>query len=90
MYSATRNDVKVLAQQIENLAREVQSRLDNGGDFLAAANELVRNSNTFVFSLGEVYALEQVGTGKKVAVKTVSNPNYHNVRDGLGRFARKI
>lgn len=90
MYTTTRNDAKLLAQQIENLAREVQSKLDNGGDFLSVANELVRNSNTFVFSLGEIYALEQSGSNKKITTKTVYNPNYHNLRDKLGRFTKKI
>jgi hypothetical protein len=86
----TRNDVKQLAQQIETLAKEVQSQLDKGGDFLSTANELVRNNVTFVFALGEVYALEQVGSTPKKTVRAtkVSNPNYHNVRDSHGRFMR--
>ncbi len=90
MYNTTRNDVKVLAQQIENLARDVQSKLDNGADFLASANELVRNTTTFVFSIGEIYALEQSGKGKVRQVKSGSNLNYHNVRDNLGRFTKKV
>lgn len=96
MYNTTRNDVKKLAQQIEALAREVQSKLDSGSDVLSTANELVRNNTTFVFALGEIYALEQSGAVKKtVTATTVSNPNntsrnYHNVRDRSGRFARKI
>ena len=90
MYSTTRNDVKRLAQQIENLAREVQSKLDSGSDYLATANELVRNSSTFVFSLGELSVFEQ-SSKKKVTAKTVHyNPNYHNVRDIYGRFTKKI
>lgn len=89
MYNTTRNDVKVLAQQIENLARDVQSKLDNGADFLSSANELVRNTTTFVFSIGEIYALEQSGKGKVTQVKSGSNPNYHNVRDSLGRFTKR-
>jgi hypothetical protein len=95
MSNTTRNDVKQLAQQIETLAKEVQSKLDTGGDFLSTANELVRNNVTFVFALGEVYALEQVGTKKTVRATTVSNPsgtsrNYHNVRDSRGRFSSKV
>lgn len=89
MYSVSRNDVKVLAQQIENLARDVQSKLDSGVDFLPSANELVRNATTFVFSVGEIYALEQTGKAKVAKVKSVSNPNYHNVRDSLGRFTKR-
>lgn len=91
MNTTTRNDVKQLAANIQALAEQVQKDLDNNGDFLGSANELVRNSQTFVFALGEVYALEQVGaTGKTVkgtVVKT-GNPNYYNVRDSKGRFTR--
>ena len=92
--TTTRNDVKQLAQQIEILARDVQSKLDSNGDFLDAANELVRNQLTFVFTLGEFYALEQTGTTKTVTGTVVSNPSgtprYHNLRDSRGRFARKV
>lgn len=91
MYSATKNDVKKLAKQIEDLAREVIARVDNNGDVMPVANELVRNSSTFTFALGEVYAVEQLG--KAVVSSTVTavkskNANYHNVRDSLGRFKR--
>lgn len=90
--NTVRNEVKQLAQQIETLAHEVQVRIDAGNDPLTVANELARNSSTFVFVLGEMYALES--TGKKHKATTVSNPsgtprNYHNVRDSLGRFTRK-
>jgi hypothetical protein len=91
MYNTTRDDVKKLAQEIEALARQVQSAIDTNGNLLEVANELVGRSNTFVFSLGEVYALEQSkSTTKNVVGKVVSNPNYHNVRDNNGRFARKV
>lgn len=85
--SSVRNDVKQLANQIENLAREVQLKVDQGGDVISVANELVRNSSTFVFTLGEMYALER---SKKVKTVTVSNASrhYHNVRDSLGRFVK--
>ncbi len=86
--TTTRNDVKQLAERIETLAKQVQSQLDNNGDFLRTANELVRNNLTLVFALGEVHALEQVGTGRKV--KATSVPNWHNVRDSRGRFTKKI
>jgi len=91
--STVRNEVKQLAQQIETLAHEVQVRIDAGSDPLMVANELARNSSTFVFVLGEMYALEQT-TGKSHKATVVSNPsnttrNYHNVRDALGRFTRK-
>lgn len=90
--SNVRNEVSKLAQQIESLARQVQDKLATGGDLIGVANELVRNSSTFTFALGEMYALET--SGKKVKTTTVSNPNntaprkYHNVRDSLGRFTR--
>ena len=90
MNTTTRNDVKQLAQTIESLAKEVQSKLENNGDFLSTANELVRNNLTFVFALGEVFALEQVGVSKTVKATKVGNSNYHNVRDSLGRFTRKV
>ena len=86
MYSATRNDVKRLAANIEALAKKVQENLDGTGDFLSAANELVRNSTTMVFALGEVYALENGSkTTKKVASQTV-NKSYK--RDSRGRFTK--
>lgn len=98
MSNTTRNDVKQLAEKVELLAKEVQLKLDSSGDLLgslAAANELVRNNLTLVFSLGEVFALEQAGTNKMVRASTVSNPsgtptNWHNHRDSRGRFARKV
>lgn len=91
MSNTTRNDVKQLASVIENLAKDVQSKLDSGEDILAAANELVRNHMTFVFTLGEFYATTQ--NGQSVKAKTVSNPNgtkpnYHNLRDSRGRFVK--
>jgi hypothetical protein len=93
MSNTTRNDVKQLAEKIEVLARDVQAKLDNGTDFMVVANELVRNNLTFVFTLGELYALQQVGTNKSVKATAVSNhgnANYHNVRDSRGRFAPKV
>ena len=90
MNTTTRDDVRQLATTIEMLAREVQSKLDNNGDFLMTANELVRNNLTFVFALGEVYALEQAGLSGQTVKARVVSPNYHNVRDNLGRFTRKV
>jgi hypothetical protein len=83
MVSSTRNDVKQLAAQIEALAKIVQKNLDDSGDFLAAANELVANTTTMVFALGEVYATEN-DSGKRVRAKL--NRSY--VRDARGRFAK--
>ena len=94
--SVVRNEVSKLAQQIESLARQVQVQLLTGADPIGIANELVRNSSTFTFALGELFALETNPTStKKVKTTTVSNPNgtqnkknFHNVRDSLGRFSR--
>lgn len=74
-----RNAVSQIAQQIENLARQVQDKLAQGksaqgGDLIGVANELVRNSSTFTFTLGELFALEESGK-KKVKTTVVSNPN---------------
>lgn len=90
MSNTTRNDVKQLAALIEGFAKEFQTAIDNGGDILGPANELARNSQTFVFTLGALYAVE--GTNKTVQATTVKlgNPNYHNVRDSRGRFTRKV
>jgi hypothetical protein len=95
MNTATRNDVKQLALQIENLAKEVQVKVDKGDDLIALSEELVRNNITFIFTLGEVFAVERASAGKSVTARTVSNPNntsrnYHNLRDSNGRFARKV
>ena len=86
MYHATKNDVKQLAEQIEILARDIITTIDNGGDHLATSNELVRNTTTLVFALGEVFALEQMTNTKPV--KSTSNKVYF--RDSHGRFARKV
>lgn len=96
MYTAisTRNDVKQLAQQIETLAKEVQNKLDLGTDCLAIANELVRNNATFVFALGEFYAVKQL-TQKTVvdlrynSAKSSAVLQRHSHRDSRGRWAKK-
>lgn len=94
MSNTTRNDIKQIAATIENLAKQFQNNLETGGDILVTANELARNSQTFVFTLGEFYALQQVGSTKAVTGTVVSNPrntaNYHNLRDSRGRFVRKV
>lgn len=84
----TRTALKQLAQQIENLAKQVQNKLAiPGADILGVANELVRNSSTFVFSLGQLHA-----QSPKRNATVVSNHNgtkWHNHRDSLGRFAKR-
>lgn len=91
-YSASRNDVKKLTKTIENLAQQVIAKIDNDEDFMSLANELVRNSSTLTFTIGEVHAVEQLGANKKLTAKVVSTPrNYHNLRDArTGRFVSKV
>jgi glucosamine 6-phosphate synthetase-like amidotransferase/phosphosugar isomerase protein len=98
MQSTSRNEVKQLAQTLENLARQVQTLLDAGDNIMLVANELARNSSTFVFALGSMYAVENGATTSSHKVKakgpgTISTSlhrNFHNVRDTHGRFTRKI
>lgn len=96
--NAVRNEFSRLAQQIENLARQVQDKIASGVDvngLLGPTNELIRNSSTLTFAFGEMAALEENSkTSKSVKTQVVSNPsgtkarNYHNVRDSFGRFSR--
>ena len=95
--STIRNEVSKLAQKIETLARRVQDQINQGSDVMETANELARNSSTFTFAMGEMSALEENDktskTIKMTPVKTssnVSHKNFHNVRDSLGRFTRKV
>lgn len=94
MSNTDHNDVKKLASNIEVLAREFQLKLDTNGDFLSTANELTRNSLTFVFTLGSLYGNQKAAGTKTVKAKAVgsahTNHSYHNVRDSYGRFARKV
>jgi hypothetical protein len=96
MSNTVRNEVSRFAQQIENLARQLQDKLAAGSsynDLISTANELIRNASTFTFTFGEMAAIEET-TKKVVKTTVVSNPNntkprnYHNVRDSLGRFRR--
>lgn len=94
MQNATRNEVKQLAKTLESLAHEIQVILDAGGNILGVANELARNSSTFVFTLGSMYA-QDTGTISSAKVKSKSSStslsrNFHNVRDTNGRFTRKV
>lgn len=89
MYSISKNDVKKLAQQIENLAKDIIIKVDQNADILAAANELVRCNATFVFTLGEVHALENLNKVTASVPKT-KNLNYHNIRDSRGRFVTRL
>jgi hypothetical protein len=97
----TRNEIKQLARTLETLAQQIQSKLDAGDNILPLANELARNSSTFVFTCGSLYTLE-TNTGKTVSATAVSSPktvarstnrsyrNNYSVRDSLGRFARNV
>lgn len=91
MYSATKSDVKKFAQTIETLAKQIQEQIDTNKDFLHTANELVKNNATFVFTLGEVYAvtkLSEKSVTSKAKATTVKSGSYYNVRDANGRFKR--
>ncbi len=92
----TRSEIKQLARTLETLAQQIQTQLDAGGNIMPLANELARNSSTFVFTLGGLYMLE-TNTGKTVSAKTVSTKtvsrsprnytNNHSKRDPrTGRF----
>jgi len=90
----SRSDVNKVATQIESLAKELQIRLNGKGDILAIGSELVRNTSTLVFSLGELYHAENAKTVAATAVAGASTPkrmnlNYHSKRDAFGRFASK-
>lgn len=87
------NEMKQLAKTMESLAHEVQVKLDAGDDnVMTLATELVRNNSTFVFTLGEMYALKALGPTRKVKARAPSTTprNYHNHRNALGRFTRKV
>lgn len=88
------NAVKDLAVQIENLARDVQQKVSLGLDFYQDCNKLIRNAITLVFTSGEVYALENPPSKKKVKATRVvkaGSVNYrHNLHDPTtGRFVAK-
>lgn len=84
-----KDDVKSLANRIASLANDLVKNLDSKGDFYAPANELVKNTSTLVFALGEVYASDMHAITPKPATK-VNSGSYHNVRDSKGRFASKV
>lgn len=90
MYSVSRNDVKKLAAQIEVLSKDLQSKLDTGNDYLTVANELVRNANTMVFALGEVYAVENSKLNSKGKLVNDSKATRVYRRDSRGRFAKNV
>lgn len=90
----TRSEIKQLARTLETLAQQIQTQLDAGGNIMPLANELARNSSTFVFTLGGLYMLETT-PGKTVSTKTVARStrpkssynNNHSKRDPrTGRF----
>lgn len=94
-----RTELDKLAGQIETLARTVRQKLSGNEVVVDVANELIKNSVSFTFHLGQLYGLEVpvnqpvASSAKSVkSVKVVSQGNsqarYHNVRDSRGRFAR--
>lgn len=83
-----RSELKKIASQIETLAHEAHTKLSNGSSILDVANELVKNSITLTFGLGELYATENTGRAAQTGTakpRKVSS-NWHNVRDNRGRF----
>lgn len=89
--SRVRSEVKKVVSQIETLASRVRTALDAGADVMASANELVANTVTLTFSVGELYALENAPGGVNTGTVTPAQSNhsqsrYHNVRDSRGRF----
>lgn len=90
-----RTELDKLANQIETLARTVRQKLSGDEAVVDVANELIKNSVSFTFHLGQLYGLEvpvsQPTTSSKVATAVHSRPvtgtRYHNVRDSRGRFA---
>lgn len=91
-----RTELDKLAGQIETLARTVRQKLSGNEVVVDVANELIKNSVSFTFHLGQLYGLEvpvnQPVASSAKSVKVVSQGNsqarYHNVRDSRGRFAR--
>jgi len=90
--SEARNAVRQTAYVIEGLARQIQTNIDNNADIFGLANELARNSQAFVFSFGELSALEALGLAGKPsrAKQTGGGSAKHVLRDPItGRFVRK-
>ena len=82
-----RDELSKDAQHIEQLAKDLQTKLSQGDDPLTLAHELVASSSRLTFDLGGFYILESKAT--VVANRKGSpNPNYYNVRDRLGRFTK--
>ena len=77
-----RKEVKQLAESISSLAQEISKSLADGGDPMLSANELARKSNTFIFALGEMYALQKAHRGGK------DNTRY-SVRNNRGQFSKQ-
>lgn len=90
-YSATKDNIKSFAKKIEQLAKDLQSKIDSGDDYLPIARELTKDQITLVFTLGEVYALEKTVNVVKVnkTKSGTSSLGYYNFRDKFGRFCKK-
>ncbi len=94
MNNLTRNEVKQLATQISILAKQVADKLENQealNAVILTANELVKNTSTFTFTLGSLYQEASVDTtstpvANKPKVK-YNKFNYYNKRDSKGRFS---
>ena len=89
--AVVRSELATLASTIEDLAYDLQSRLAKGDGILDIANELVKNSITLTFGLGELYAKENVMPTTQASKASLSRQpvsRFHNVRDSKGRFVR--
>ncbi len=86
--SKVRSEVGKLVTQIESLAVRFRTALDNNADVIQTANELVANTMTLTFSVGELYALENNTPVVTATVKVNSHPNWQRPRDNNGRFVK--
>lgn len=89
-YSATKDNIKSFAKKIEQLAKDLQSKIDSGDDYLPIARELTKDQITLVFTLGEVYALEKTNMVKVNKNYDNKSLNYYNFRDKFGKFCKKM
>jgi len=84
-------EIKNLASELEVLAKEIKSRIDNGTDILVPVSEMVTNQARLIFALGEHSSLVQTPVKKSKTTRVVKSGNYLNnykVRDNRGRYTR--
>lgn len=86
--SKVRSEVSNLVSKIEVLAARFRTALTSDADVIQTANELVANTMTLTFSVGELYALENGTPAVTATVKVNSHPNWQRPRDNNGRFVK--